>query len=172
MCLFHSVQCLSCVCALQTTRTGGCVCFTVYNTCIVHVLHRVQGLVDMSVSQCTMAVLCMYSTDHKDWWICLFHSVQCLYCVCTVQTTRTGGYVCFTLHNCCIECVLYRPQGLVDISVSYCTMALLCMCSTEYKDWWLPKVEEVTVDKQRAQKQAAPSSTDAGDAKVCCLSRA
>ena len=29
---------------------------------------------------------------------------------------------------------------------------------TEYKDWWVPKVEVVTVDKDRAKKQAAPSS--------------
>ena len=87
VCVLQStvLQCTAvvlCVYSLQTTRTGGCVCFTVYNACIVCVLYRPQGLVGVSVSQCTMPVLCVYSTDHKDWWMCLFHSVNaCIVCV-------------------------------------------------------------------------------------------
>ena len=143
--LFYSVQWLYCVCTPQSTRTGGGACFTVYIGCILHVLQ----LVDVSVS------------------------VHWLYFACAPQSTRTGGSVCFTVYHGSIVCVLHSLQGLVDVSVSQCTMPVLCMCSTEYKDWWLPKVEEVMVDKQRAQKQTAPSSApDASDEKVCYLSHA
>ena len=154
MYLFHSVQCLYCVCTPQPTKTGRCVCFTVYNGCIVCVLHIVQRLVGASVSQCTMPVLCVYSTDHKDWWRCLFHSVHWLYFACA----PTGGCVCFTVYIGCILHVLHRVQGLVDMSVSQCTMAVLCACSTAYKDWWMCLFHSV----QCLYCACAPQSTRTG----------
>nr|KAG5709883.1 hypothetical protein BaRGS_029925 [Batillaria attramentaria] len=36
----------------------------------------------------------------------------------------------------------------------------------EYKDWWIPKVEEVIVDKNRAKGQSTVTSTAAADEKV------
>ena len=63
-----------------------------------------QGMSEVSVLKWTVTVWCVF-------YRVLFYSVQWLYCVCTPQSTRTGGRVCFTLYSASIVCVQATRTG-------------------------------------------------------------
>ena len=66
--------------------------------------------------------------------------------------------------------MLYMFTHLFLISFPMYLCICIYMCVAEYKDWWIPKVEEITIDKDRAKKQGGPSSAPSAlDAKVSCL---